>query len=197
MKNLAFIVTLLTLTSCNALSSLSDEHANRRVTVMYGQQEFDDDAVDDDVRADQYGVQYEYRSPEALGGVVSEIGFLYGKTDTTATVGLPGGGLASFDASLDTYELFAGIRKDFPIGRFVPSIGAGLDAMGAEAHAGGGSDSDFNLGGYAKVGVRFDITENLAIGLEGRYRAMPDFSVGDVSGDLSGASALLTLSYGF
>lgn len=206
MKNLILSAMALVLCSCAALDPAESGATDRAVSVMYGRQAFEEEAIDDDVQADTIGVQYEYVNPSGPFGdedspIVSEVGVFYGHTASSAWVYGQGGPSNEFDVSMDTYEILLGLRKDWRLGRVTPFIGAGLDFMLADVEALGGSDQDFNVGGYAKAGLRFALTERLSLGTEARYRAFGDFEVGDdgesVSGDLSGLAGLVSLTWSF
>ena len=185
----AIIGIMFLASSC---SSLPQNVNDPRVTVYGGEQAADDAPGE---RATTFGISYEYegQGDTPLG---SEIGFLYGTASGDAW--LPG--TAAFEAEIDTYEMYAGLRKDWRFGRISPFLGGGINLMLADVSAFGDSDQDFNIGGYAHAGARLAITDVLSIGAEARYRAMPDFEVGDnpsVSGDLSGLGVLFSLSVGF
>jgi len=185
------------------------ENAGRRAaTVYYGQQAFEDDRIEDDVRADTFGVQYEYVyepgefDSNANFPIVSEVGFFFGTEDTQTFAMTPTGPSHMFDVSFTSYEAYLGLRKDWNYGRLIPYLGAGVNCMLVDVEALGGSDKDIKLGGYAKTGARYQISERWALGAEARYRASEDFEVSDddgntIEGDLDGLSVLVGVTWGF
>lgn len=191
----------LVLSSCTSGPFNRPEQA---ITVLYGQTSFEDDAIDDSVKADTFGIVFEYAespSDDPVAPLVSEVGFSYGRTDTYGWIGGPSGPSDVFDVEMETYEVTLGVRQDWRLGRWTPFLGVGLDTMMVDVSALGGDEQTARLGGYAKLGARYAISDRWSLGAELRYRAFEEFSLGsgdsEIEGDLGGASMMVGMTWSF
>ena len=135
-----------------------------------------------------FGVEWAHEKPNSMFGF--EFGLQIASDD---------GRVLGIDTEVNTDEVSAGLRKTLgdPESGMRPYIGAGIALLDQEVSALGLSISDDTFAPYAHVGVNFDITESLFVGVDLRSVFGAEFGdfVTDPSGDY--VQFGITLGFGF
>ena len=135
-----------------------------------------------------FGVEWAYEGPDSMFGY--ELALHIASDD---------GDVLGIDTEVNTDELSAGLRKTLgdPDSGMRPYIGAGISFLDQEVSALGLSISDDAIAPYAHIGVNFDVTESLFVGVDLRSVFGAEFEdfVTDPSGDY--VQFAVTLGFGF
>lgn len=202
--SIAVLLFAFSTTSCSTLDTANS--TNRALTVMYGKTAPQDESFAEDPNCDTAAIQYEYRERGGMlgddeGSVVSEFGLAFSHTGTTPWTLDPGESSKTLPVDVDSYEVTMGLRKEWYWGRFTPYVGAGIDLMLVEVDVNEDKHHDVTIGGYGKVGIRYSVTEQIALGTEVRYRSLDNLQIETeghtTKGDMSGMMALVSLTWSF
>jgi opacity protein-like surface antigen len=165
----------------------TDSGAAQHLGFVLGGRAFSDDLdpVQDQVAI---GVEYALERPGSLLGW--ELGLEGSKADE---------GVLGLGTDIKTLALFGGVRKTLPelAEKTRPYLGAGLALLCITVDVeGAGSFDDSSTGGYVRAGIRYEMSENVFLALDGRSVFGTDMSLG-ISEDGDFAQLALILGFSF
>lgn len=165
----------------------SAESSVRHVTLLVGSRDLRDSTAKllDIDQQTALGIEYDQYDRETGNGF--EFGFQHSTEDNTVL------GLGT-EASLD--EFYGGFRKTFrPAATdYHPYVAVGLAYINADFDFGPISDSDSDIGPYARVGILWQLGENSRLGLDYRRLFGTDLSL--VGGKAEGDYSQFALTFG-
>ena len=138
----------------------------RQTNLIAGVRSFDDERWEP--LEDQVLFGIDYCEPIGLRAVRLEAGFQYSWDESSAS--LPGGVGVSLHA--ETFEFSAGLNASYPLGRLRPYVGGGAALLFSDTkiidQGAIVRDDDTTMGGYAKGGLLFQVSQIAHIGVEYR-----------------------------
>jgi len=137
------------------------------------------------------GVYATWREKDAK--IASEVSIAYtgGSEDD-----FDAGPLGTFDIDTQSQEIALGARYDFGTAAGVtPFFGAGALIQRAEADGGGDDDEDVSFGGYAQLGIDWQVTQRIGIMIAGRYGNGTDFELGDEDVSAEHVAGILGITF--
>jgi hypothetical protein len=179
-----------------------DEHAHsgsRHVTLMLGERWLDEGQwhpLDD-----QFTLGVEFDESNPVTGHGYELGLLHSGDDADGAA-VPGFPTAT-SADFEVFELYGGYRHIFRgfDDDLHPYVSLGLSVMDGDLDVdtpgGSFSENDTAMGIYLRVGMLWNVTERMRLGLDVRHLVGDDWEVAGTEAESDYDQALLTLGWAF